>query len=196
MISNFRAARIGGTFWRERDLLSILNGSIDFTDKKILSALLSKGRSTFAELAAQVGLTAPTVHDRVKKLERSGVIEGYTAMINPAALGYDITAMVRITTVADVTSQDYERQLAEISEIQQCYSVAGDETYVVIVLTRTPKTLEKVLHRIKSIPGTVSTKTSVVLSAPISRHTLPQEEDVREFPAESTTSSKSASIAR
>jgi hypothetical protein len=62
------------------------------------------------------------------------------------------------------------------------------------VLTRTPKTLESVLQRIKMIPGTMSTKTSVVLSAPISRHTLPQEDDVREFPAESP--SKSASIAR
>lgn len=171
-----------------------MNGSIDFTDKKILSALLSKGRSTFAELASQVGLTAPTVHDRVKKLERSGVIEGYTANINPAALGYDITAMVRITTVADVISQDYESQLSEISEIQQCFSVAGEETYVALVLTRTPKTLETVLQRIKRIPGTMSTKTSVVLSAPISRHTLPQEDDVREFRTESAT--KSASIAR
>jgi Lrp/AsnC family leucine-responsive transcriptional regulator len=169
--------------------LSFLNGSIDFTDKKILSALLSKGRSTFAELAAQVGLTAPTVHDRVKKLERSGVIEGYTANINPASLGYDITA-----TVADVTSQDYERRLSEISEIQQCFSVAGEETYVALVLTRSPKTLETVLQQIKSIPGTTATKTSVVLSAPISRHTLPLEDDVREFPAESST--KSASLAR
>ena len=174
--------------------MSFLNGSIDFTDKKILSALLSKGRSTFAELAAQVGLTAPTVHDRVKKLERSGVIEGYTANINPASLGYDITAMVRITTVADVTSQDYERRLSEISEIQQCFSVAGEETYVALVLTRSPKTLETVLQQIKSIPGTTATKTSVVLSAPISRHTLPLEDDVREFPAESST--KSASLAR
>ena len=174
--------------------MSFLNGSIDFTDKKILSALLSKGRSTFAELAAQVGLTAPTVHDRVKKLERSGVIEGYTAIINPAALGYDITAMVKITTASDVRAQDYESHLSEISEIQQCYSVAGEETYVALVLTRTPKTLEKILQRIKTIPGTMSTKTSVVLSAPVSRHTLPQEEDVREFPAESSGSS--ASVAR
>lgn len=177
-----------------RDLLSFLNGSIDFTDKKILSALLSKGRSTFAELAAQVGLTAPTVHDRVKKLERSGVIEGYTAIINPASLGYDITAMVRITTVADVSSHDYESHLAEISEIQQCFSVAGEETYVALILTRTPKTLEAVLGRIKTIPGTMATRTSVVLSAPISRHTLPQEEDVREFPTESTP--ESATMAR
>ena len=88
--------------------MSFLNGSIDFTDRKILSALLSKGRSTFAELAAQVGLTAPTVHDRVKKLERSGVIEGYTANINPASLGYDITAMVRITTDAGISSHFFE----------------------------------------------------------------------------------------
>jgi Lrp/AsnC family leucine-responsive transcriptional regulator len=179
-----------------------LNGSIDFTDRKILSALLSKGRSTFAELAAQVGLTAPTVHDRVKKLERSGIIEGYTAIINTAALGYEINAMVSITTDAKISTSDYERHLSEITEIQKCLSVAGDDTYVAFILTRTPKTLEKVLHRIRSIPGTVSMKASVILSAPISRHTLPnephesrepREEDLREFPSESATP---ASMAR
>lgn len=170
-----------------------MNGAIDFTDRKILSALLSKGRSTFAELAAQVGLTAPTVHDRVKKLERGGIIEGYTAIVNPSSLGYDITAMVSITTSADASSQEYEERLAEISEIQKCFSVAGEETYVALVLTRTPKTLEKVLQRIRNIPGTSATKASVVLSSPISRHTLPAEDDVREFPSESN---KSASVAR
>jgi Lrp/AsnC family leucine-responsive transcriptional regulator len=176
--------------------VTVLNGAIDFTDRKILSALLSKGRSTFAELAAQVGLTAPTVHDRVKKLERGGIIEGYTAIINPSSLGYDITAMVSIVTDAKAASNDYESRLAEISEIQKCLSVAGEETYVVFVLTRTPKTLERVLQRIKSIPGTVSTKASVVLSSPISRHTLPQEDDVREFTSEPSRESKPASMAR
>jgi Lrp/AsnC family leucine-responsive transcriptional regulator len=164
--------------------VSLLNGTTDFTDRKILSALLSKGRSTFAELAAQVGLTAPTVHDRVKKLERSGIIEGYTAIINPASLGYEITALVHIVTDARVDSVDFENHLAEISEIQRCFSVAGEETYVAFVLTRSPKTLEKVLQRIKSTPGTVSTKASVILSSPINRHTLPQEEEIREYPAE------------
>jgi Lrp/AsnC family leucine-responsive transcriptional regulator len=163
--------------------VSLLNGTIDFTDRKILSALLSKGRSTFAELAAQVGLTAPTVHDRVKKLERGGIIEGYTAIINAASLGYEITALVHIVTDARVASAEYEEQLSDISEIQKCFSVAGEETYVVIVLTRSPKTLEKVLQRIKSTPGTVSTKASVILSSPINRHTLPQDEELREFPA-------------
>ncbi len=164
--------------------MPVSNGSLDFTDRKILSALLSKGRSTFAELAAQVGLTAPTVHDRVKKLERSGVIEGYTAIINPASLGFNISAMVSITTSTSVSAPDFEQSLAEIPEIQTCYSVAGEESYVAIVLTRTPKTLEKLLQRIKAIPGTVATKASVVLSAPVSRHNLPMDDEVQEFPRE------------
>lgn len=165
--------------------MSFSNSSIDFTDRKILLALLSKGRSTFAELASQVGLTAPTVHDRVKKLERSGVIEGYTAIVNPGSLGYDITAVVSLTIDADASGPEYESRLSQISEIQKCFSVAGDENYMAIVLTHTPKTLEKVLQRIRSLPGTRSTKASIVMSCPISRHSLPQEDDVREFPAES-----------
>jgi Lrp/AsnC family leucine-responsive transcriptional regulator len=91
---------------------------------------------------------------------------------------------VHIVTDARVASTDFENRLSEISEIQQCFSVAGEETYVAFVLTRSPKTLEKVLQRIKSTPGTVSTKASVILSSPISRHTLPQEDEIREYPAE------------
>lgn len=162
--------------------MNFFNGSIDFTDKKILSALLSKGRSTFAELASQVGLTAPTVHDRVKKLERSGIIKGYTAIINPATLGYHITAMLNISTSSQVPAEDYENRLSEISEIQKCYSVAGDDNYVAVVLTKTPQTLEKLIRRIQRLSGTVSVKASVVLSSPVSRNSLPADDDVREFP--------------
>ncbi len=158
--------------------------AVDFIDKKILRALLTKGRSTFAELAAQAGLTAPTVHDRVKKLERCGIIKGYAAIVNPAMLGYEITAMMSITTAASTSSREYEARLAEISEIQECFTLAGEETYMARVITKSPKSLEQLLQRIRNLPGTVSTKTSVVLSSPISRHTLPQDEEVREFPGE------------
>lgn len=162
------------------------SAAVDFTDRKILRALLSKGRSTFAELASQAGLTAPTVHDRVKKLERCGVIKGYAAIVDPTTLGYEITAMVSITTAADTPAKDYEARLAEISEIQECHAVAGDETYVARVMTKNPRTLEQLLHRIRSLPGTLRTKTSVVLSSPISRHSLPKEEELREFRGEKT----------
>jgi Lrp/AsnC family leucine-responsive transcriptional regulator len=162
----------------------LTSGAIDFVDRKILRALLSKGRSTFAELASQAGLTAHTVHDRVKKLERCGIIKGYTTIVNPAMLGYEIIAMVSITTSATVPAREYEARLVEISEIQECLSVAGEDTYMARVMTKNSRTLEQLLQRIRAIPGTVRTKTSVVLSAPISRHTLPQEEEVREFPGE------------
>ena len=158
--------------------------AVDFIDKKILRALLTKGRSTFAELASQAGLTAPTVHDRVKKLERCGIIKGYAAIVNPAMLGYEITAMMSITTAASIPSREYEARLAEISEIQECFTLAGEETYMARVITKSPRSLEQLLQRIRTLPGTVSTKTSVVLSSPISRHTLPQDEEVREFPGE------------
>ena len=158
--------------------------SFDFVDRKILRALLSKGRSTFAELAAQTGLTAPTVHDRVKKLERWGIIQSYTAVVNPALLGYQITAMVSITTSATVSSWEYESRLAEISEIQECLSIAGEETYMVRVLTKDPRSLEHVLQRIRGLDGTTSIKTAVVLSSPIRRHNLPQEEEVQEVAGE------------
>jgi len=161
-----------------------MSALIDFIDRQILQALLSKGRSTFAELAAQVGLTAPTVHDRVKKLERTGIIEGYSALVNPSALGYEISAFIAITTTASVTTREYEARLGDISEIQECFAVAGSETYLARVITKNTRSLELLLQRIKEIPGTLSTRTTVVLSTPVSRHTLPVEKEVREFPGE------------
>ena len=161
-----------------------MSAPIDFIDRQILKALLSKGRSTFAELAAQVGLTAPTVHDRVKKLERTGIIEGYSASVNPSTLGYEISAFISITTAAGVASREYEARLSDISEIQECFGVAGEETYMVRVITKNPRSLELLLQRIKAIPGTLATKTTVVLSTTISRHTLPLEEEIREFRGE------------
>ncbi len=171
-----------------------MNAPIDVIDRQILEALLSKGRSTFAELAAQVGLTAPTVHDRVRKLERTGIIEGYSASVSPSTLGYHISAFVGITTTGSVPSREYEGRLAGISEIQECYSVAGEETYMARVITKNPRTLELLLQRIRDIPGTLRTKTTVVLSAPINRHTLPQEEDVREFPGEQPALARSQGV--
>ncbi len=161
-----------------------MSAPIDFIDRQILKALLSKGRSTFAELAAQVGLTAPTVHDRVKKLERTGIIEGYSASVNPSTLGYEISAFVSIATAAGISSRQYEARLSDISEIQECFGVAGEETYMVRVITKNARSLELLLQRIKGISGTLSTRTTVVLSTRISRHTLPLEDEVREFPEE------------
>jgi Lrp/AsnC family transcriptional regulator, leucine-responsive regulatory protein len=157
---------------------------IDYIDRQILKALLSKGRSTFAELAAQVGLTAPTVHDRVKKLERTGIIEGYSASVNPSTLGYEISAFIGITTTASISSREYEARLNEVSEIQECFSVAGEETYLARVITKNTRSLELLLQRIKEIPGTLNTRTTVVLSSTLNRHTLPLEDEVREFPGE------------
>ena len=171
-----------------------MSALIDFIDRQILQALLSKGRSTFAELAAQVGLTAPTVHDRVKKLERTGIIEGYSALVNPSALGYEISAFIAITTTANVTSREYESRLGGISEIQECFTVAGAETYLARVITKNTRSLELLLQRIKGIPGTLNTKTTVVLSTPISRHTLPVEEEVTEFPGEPRALASSHSV--
>jgi Lrp/AsnC family leucine-responsive transcriptional regulator len=153
-----------------------MNDFIDYIDRRILRALSIRGRSTFAELAAQVGLTAPTVHDRVKKLERSGIIQGYSASVDATRLGFDVTALVSITTSASVSHSEYEKRLAEFSEVQECYSVAGEETYVARVITRNPRSLELLLRQFKSLPGTLSTKAKVILSAPITRQSLPYDD--------------------
>ena len=150
-----------------------MNEPIDSIDRRILRALLSKGRSTFAELAAQVGLTAPTVHDRVKKLERGGDIQGYSASVDASLLGFDLKALISITASPEISGGEYVKRLSDIPEVQECYSVAGEETYVAQVLTRSSRTLEKLLEQIRALPGTVRTTAKVILSVPISRQSLP-----------------------
>lgn len=159
-----------------------MNEPIDSIDWRILKALLNKGRSTFAELAAQVGLTAPTVHDRVKKLERGGVIQGYSASVDPGLLGFDLKALVSITASSEISSREYIKVLSDIPEVQECFSVAGEETYVARIITRNSRTLEKLLQQIRSLPGTIGTKAKVILSVPISRQSLPLEEAEPERP--------------
>jgi Lrp/AsnC family leucine-responsive transcriptional regulator len=159
-----------------------MNEPIDSIDRHILKALLTKGRSTFAELAAQVGLTAPTVHDRVKKLERGGVIQGYSASVDPGLLGFDLKALISITTSPEISSREYLNLLSDIAEVQECYSVAGEETYVARIITQNSQTLEKLLLQIRALRGTVATKATVILSVPISRQSLPLEEPEPERP--------------
>ena len=81
-----------------------------------------------------------------------------------------------------------------MTEVQACYSVAGEETYMARVITKNPQTLGLLLQRIKDLPGTLRTKATVVLSSPINRHTLPLDEEVREFPGEQPALARSQGI--
>jgi Lrp/AsnC family transcriptional regulator, leucine-responsive regulatory protein len=131
----------------------------------ILRALQADGRATYAEVGNAVGLAPSSVHERIKKLERSGAIRGYRAEVNPEALGLFVTALVSVMPLDPKQPDDLPERVVEFPEVEDCHSVAGDENYVLKVRTRTTPDLEEFLRRLREKAG-VQTRTTVVLSTP------------------------------
>lgn len=134
-------------------------------DRAILQALQMHGRATYAEIGKEVGLAPSTVHDRMRKLEKAGVIDGYRAVVNPEALGLFVTALVSVMPLDPKQPDDLPERVVEFPEVEDCHSVAGDENYVLKVRTGTTSDLEDFLRRLREKAG-VQTRTTVVLSTP------------------------------
>lgn len=134
-------------------------------DKAIAAELASDGRRSFTELAERVGLSVSAVHQRVRRLEQRGVIQGYTARLDGEQIGLPLTAFISLTPNDPGAPDDYPQRLEHITEIEACYSVAGDESYILVVRVASPLALEELLRRIREC-ARVSTRTTVVLSTP------------------------------
>lgn len=136
---------------------------MDMTDHKIIEILQEDGRISMKDLGKIVGLTSPAVSERVKRLEESGIIEGYKAIINPDALGRVIKAFIHIS----LPNNMYKKFLDEARKdprIVECHHITGDDCSVLKVIVKDMYELEEVIDTIKEIG---STKTSVILSTPI-----------------------------
>lgn len=120
---------------------------------------------SYTDLGKATGLSTSAVHQRVKRLEARGVITGYGASIDHAATGRPITAFISITPFDASQPDDYPERLREINEIESCWSVAGEESYILKVRVATPLELEDLLSRVRSLAN-VSTRTTIVLSTP------------------------------
>lgn len=134
-------------------------------DRKILGLLCRDGRISFTELARQAGLSVSATHQRVRRLERRGLIKGYAAVIDPADAGLPLTAFVSIKPFDPAAPDDAPQRLAHLEAIEACHSVAGEENYILKVRVGTPTDLEDLLQQIRAAAG-VSTRTTIVLSTP------------------------------
>ncbi|EWC59897.1 Transcriptional regulator, AsnC family [Actinokineospora spheciospongiae] len=134
-------------------------------DKAIARELAADGRCSFTDLAERVGLSVSAVHQRVRRLEQRSVIRGYSARLDSHAIGLPLTALISLTPIDPAAPDDYPQRLEHIPEIESCYSVAGDESYVLLVRVPTPADLEELLRKIRE-SAKVSTRTTVVLSTP------------------------------
>lgn len=129
---------------------------------------------TFTDLAQQVGLSGPSVADRVRRLENQDVIRGFTARLDPAALGLTLTAFIAVSLNASATPAEFLDALDPYPEIVECHHTAGQDDYLLKVHTAGTQGLEHLItHVLKRIPGVDATCTTVVLSTPFERTVAP-----------------------
>lgn len=135
---------------------------LEAKDRKIVAALERDARLTYAEIAKQTGLSASTVHERVRKLETRGVIRGYRADVNLELVGLPITAIVSLALTPD-SPTDIPALISEFELVESCYSVAGDNSYALLVRAPTTKDLEELVDGLRA-KLEVITRTTIVLS--------------------------------
>ena len=139
------------------------NNALDSVDQKILSALVHNARVSMAELARIVGLSAPSVAERVKRLEDAGVIEGYRAVVNPKALGLGLSAWLRIRPTPGQMHR-VTKILQDLPDIVECHRITGDDCFIARVHVRSVEDLEVVIDALISYS---MTNTSIIQSSPV-----------------------------
>ncbi|MEN3537375.1 Lrp/AsnC family transcriptional regulator [Microbispora sp. ZYX-F-249] len=134
-------------------------------DRRIVTLLATDGRMSFTDLAKETGLSVSAVHQRVRRLEKRGVIRGYAALVDYDEIGLPLTAFVSIKPIDPSAPDDAPERLSHLTAIEACHSVAGDESYILKVRVASPLALEELLQQIRA-SANVSTRTTVVLSTP------------------------------
>ncbi len=137
---------------------------LDPIDLKILFILQNDGRRRLADIADEVELSAPAVMERVKKLEASGVIRGYQALLDGKKVGKDITAFIGVSIGNQRDMDKFARQMMHYPDVLECHHVTGDESFMLKVKSANTGSLEKLLGEIRSVEGVTRTVTLVVLS--------------------------------
>lgn len=138
---------------------------IDETDWRLLEALQEDARLTYAELGRRLALSPPAVAERLRRLEATGVITGYHAMIDPERVGLGIQATVRIVTRNSDECQTIGDRLRRVPEVLECYRVTGSDSHILRLAARSIPHLDQLIGRI--MPQNGETITSVVLTTPV-----------------------------
>lgn len=141
---------------------------IDPISWKILDAIQQDGRMSLKTLAHTIGLSLPATSERLKRLEEAGIISGYSALVYPESVGYNVTAVIGMTT----PKPDKKRlldQLEKMPEVLECLHVTGQDSYLLRVATRDLQHLEEFVGSVNDFG---ETRTSIVLSEPIRRRAV------------------------
>ena len=136
----------------------------DDIDLHILSLLQGNCKLPLAKIGERVGLSAPSVIERIKKLEDNGVITGYRAILDARRLGKDVTAFIGVSISHPRLIGDFERDIAELDDVLECHHVTGQHSLLLKVKTTNTSSLEELISKIRSLEGVERTETMVVLS--------------------------------
>ncbi|SDZ36735.1 transcriptional regulator, AsnC family [Micromonospora pattaloongensis] len=137
---------------------------MDAIDLTLVELLQGNARLSYAELARQVGLSSPAVHERVGKLESAGVIRGYRADVDPEAVGLGVTAFIGLVEDSGADTDDVLEALRAMPGIESCYFMAGVESFLCMARVGTIAQLEQLILQLNRIPGIASTRTAIALS--------------------------------
>ena len=138
---------------------------LDQVDRDILNILQIEGRSSASYIAEGIGMSIPAVTDRIKKLQDSGVIVGFTTLLDHRKIGLDISAFITIISESSSHYNDVVREANKTSEIVQCFTTTGNGSHVLLAITENTHSLEKLLRTIQGWPGVIRTETQMILSS-------------------------------
>jgi DNA-binding Lrp family transcriptional regulator len=148
---------------------------LDDLNHHILRMLLKDGRATYAEIGGAVGLSVSATKRRVDRLVRDGAIRGFTAVVEPNAMGWQIEAVVQLFTNGTVPFPDMRADLEDIPEIVEAFTVAGPADAMLRVVAGDVPHLEQVISRLRGLPYVQQTDTTMLLSVLVRRPTVPQQ---------------------
>ncbi len=137
---------------------------LDDIDSKLIDILQRKGRTKRNDLAEAVGLSLPSISERLRKLEEAGIVTGYHASVDARKLGKDITAFIFVAVDSSKHYHQFLEHAASVDDILECHAITGEGSHILKIRTNNTSSLEKLLAKIQAWPGVIGTRTNLVLS--------------------------------
>jgi DNA-binding Lrp family transcriptional regulator len=145
---------------------------LDEIDHRIIALLRENARRSFSDIGERVALSAPAVKRRVDRLERDGIIRGYSANVDPAAIGWNTHAFVELFCEGRMSGDEVRDAVGEYPEVEAAYTIAGAPSAILHLRASDTQHLERALERVRDTPGVSRTQTQVVLSTLFERRVV------------------------
>ena len=139
--------------------------TLDQVDQDILTMLQQDGRASASHIAQEINMSIPAITDRIKKLQESGIIMGFTALLDHRKVGLDVSAFITVISESSSHYSDVVRKANKMPEVVQCFTTTGNGSHVLLAMTENTISLEKLLRTIQEWPGVMRTETQIILSS-------------------------------